>query len=164
MFELFAFNVAIANLMELTNSLEKHLNASFCRDYRDSLRSLIIMMSPITPHLAAEMWSTLRSAEGECNPSELDVFNQCWPQYDETQLQWKTRPIAVQLNGKLKGVLHIPVDALDSEHSIRKFVESSSIYHRLLKELTSQRLEISRVIVARERVINYVTNQVQVCL
>jgi leucyl-tRNA synthetase len=158
--EFLKFNVAIAHLMKLTNTLETYaIDVGFTADYRNSLQSLIIMMSPITPHIAAELWCMLQLVHHEPHVVS-NVFDQSWPMNDEGLLIPKTRDIMVQLNGRFRGIVNAPITSLNSETAIQQWVEQSSLYQQLSREISHQGHVVTRVIVARGHVINWVTQPI----
>ena len=95
-FESLSFNTAIAALMELLNVLR----ASGRVPTRDEVRPLVVMLGPIAPHLAEELWGLLG---GE--PSLFD--HAAWPEYDESKLITDTVDLPVQVNGRLRGTITV---------------------------------------------------------
>lgn len=102
-FETLHFNTAIASLMELLNVLESQEKIS-----ADTAKTFAMLLSPIAPHLAEELWSTL-GGKGF-------VIDQSWPAFDPAQLQSDTLTIVVQVNGKVRG--NVTVDAGTSKEDI----------------------------------------------
>ena len=89
------FNTAISKLMELSNVFAKidHLNEF-------AVKSLILLLAPITPHLSEELWSRYFD-------EDVSVFDQDWPEFDSSQIIDDEFEIAVQVNGKLRGNFNI---------------------------------------------------------
>ncbi len=96
-FESLSFNTAIAALMELLNVLR----ASGRVPTRDEVQPFVVMLGPIAPHLAEELWEMLG---GE--PSLFDHAS--WPTYDESKLVTDTVDLPVQVNGRLRGTITVP--------------------------------------------------------
>jgi leucyl-tRNA synthetase len=95
-FESLSFNTAIAALMELLNVLR----ASGRVPTRDEVRPLVVMLGPIAPHLAEELWGLLGG--------ELSLFDHAaWPEYDESKLITDTIDLPVQVNGRLRGTITV---------------------------------------------------------
>ena len=90
-------NTAISSMMELTNHLVKHQISS-----RNALEPLIILLAPFAPHFAEEVWSLLGHQGG--------ISYVSWPQYDETKLIAQEVTYPVQVNGKLRAQIDLPVD------------------------------------------------------
>ena len=92
------FNTAIAALMTLLNEIDEvgHLTVT-------ELQTLIRLLSPFAPHLAEEIHEML-GGEGFCSLAE-------WPTYDEAKTVLSTVEVAVQVCGKLKGVVMMPKGA-----------------------------------------------------
>lgn len=121
--EAFSFNTAIARLMEFTNSLNKYLDASpdeaVCAD---AARALVKLIAPFAPHFAEELWEML----GE----EYSVFNQPYPQCDESALVLDTIEMPLQVNGKVRGKFNVAADATkeDIEKQIMSTPELTALF------------------------------------
>jgi leucyl-tRNA synthetase len=95
-FESLSFNTAIAALMELLNVLR----AAGRVPTRDEVLPLVVMLGPIAPHLAEELWEMLGQ--------ESSMFEHAtWPEYDESKLETDTVEVPVQVNGKLRGTISV---------------------------------------------------------
>lgn len=100
-----SFNTAIASIMELLNALQD-FQPSQEVDYkvlRESLETLLFMLYPITPHICEELWHKL-------GHERLMAFYP-FPEPDEKALALEEVEIPVQVNGKLRTLLRVPVDA-----------------------------------------------------
>jgi len=99
-----AFNTAVAALMELLNMLYKLDDEAKSSDdqYYHAIKQMILLLAPMGPHLAEELWQMIGG-----KPS---VFEQSWPGYDPDALQLNTITMAVQVNGKLRGTYDVPAD------------------------------------------------------
>jgi len=102
--ERFHFNKAVARIRELSNSLESlkpnQVGANWVM--RFGLETLICLIAPMTPHIAEEAWSQL----GHKTP----LTETPWPDADKSLLVDETLTIGVQVNGKMRGTLELPVD------------------------------------------------------
>jgi leucyl-tRNA synthetase len=104
----FQFNTAISAVMELVNALYAYKYHS--NDDGISLqayKTVVLLMSPFTPHLCEEIWQNI-AGEGF-------VSNASWPSYDEKYLKLDEMELPVQINGKLKGTITVPSGASDEE-------------------------------------------------
>jgi leucyl-tRNA synthetase len=101
----FRFNTAVAELMTLLNAMvkAKAAGAAPTPEWRETLLNMALMLAPIAPHLAEELWSRL----GE----QASVHLASWPQADPAALVREEIVIAVQVNGKLRGEVMLPADA-----------------------------------------------------
>lgn len=105
-----SFNTAIAALMECVNDLYKLKVAGYSEDWRSHLKTLVQLVQPFAPHMAAELWQQL----GET--SQLDFA--AWPAWDNAKIASDSLLIIVQVNGKLRAKLEVAADA--SEEQIKE--------------------------------------------
>ncbi|MEE8418108.1 MAG: class I tRNA ligase family protein, partial [candidate division Zixibacteria bacterium] len=103
------FNTAVAALMELVNDLYKPADDDDPPGdlYFFSMRQLILLLAPMAPHLAEELWHVVGG-----KPS---VFDQDWPAWDESALLLDTITMVVQINGKLRGSFIVPKDVNEND-------------------------------------------------
>lgn len=101
--ERFHFNTGIAAIMEWVNFM---YGRGVSKVDRDSIEKLVLIISPFAPHMSEELWVKLGHDE-----MTLSV---AWPKYDESMLKSDNMTIIVQVNGKLRDKLDIPVD-MDAE-------------------------------------------------
>ena len=92
------FNTAIATMMGLLN--EVYENGSLTRD---QLITFIKALCPFAPHLCEELWENL-GGEGFCSLAS-------WPTYDEAKTVDQTVELAIQINGKVRGKVELPLNA-----------------------------------------------------
>ena len=97
-----SFNTAIAALMEYVNELYKLKTDGFTPAWQGVLETLVQLVSPTAPHMAAELWQQL--GRGDMLDTET------WPTWDEALLSSDTMTIAVQVNGKLRGEVTVASD------------------------------------------------------
>jgi leucyl-tRNA synthetase len=113
--ENFRFNTAVAALMEFTNELSLLRNAIAARDptpeeavvIDECVETLPLLLSPIAPHLAEEMWERL-------GHSDL-IYRESWPAVDEAAAARETVTIVVQVNGKIRARLTVAATASEDE-------------------------------------------------
>lgn len=96
------FNTAIAALMEYVNELYKAKTAGFSSDWKVHLETLVQLLAPFAPHMSAELWEQLG------NDQPLDTSH--WPEWDDALTKTSVMTIAVQVNGKLRATIELPVD------------------------------------------------------
>lgn len=100
--ESLTMNTVISGFMEFTNKIiaeAKKLNGVD----KETLETIVILLSPFTPHLSEELWQSLGNTES--------VFKNAWCKYDENMLKDDTVEIAIQINGKLRETLEIDINA-----------------------------------------------------
>jgi leucyl-tRNA synthetase len=123
------FNTAIAAVMELLNSIQRFNDASpQGRAVRQEALSLAVrILAPVTPHVCHALWQAL----GFTSP----LVDERWPQPDPKALERQTHSLVVQVNGKLRAHISVPVDAdeaavraaaLADEH-VRRFVGDKAV-------------------------------------
>lgn len=143
----FRFNTAIAQLMELMNTLDKaKIDASSSDAAKALLRETIVtiarMMAPITPHVAEELWE----AYG-CAPA--GVMNSGWPKVNEAALKEDSLQIILQVNGKMRGKITVPAGI--SKEDLEKLAQESPDVTRFTDGQT-----IVKVIVVPGKLVNIV--------
>ncbi|SFC29015.1 leucine--tRNA ligase [Pseudoalteromonas denitrificans] len=139
------FNTAIAAVMELLNKLNKAPLA----DEQDialaneALTAIIIMLSPITPHISHQLWQTL-GFEG-------DVIDASWPTFDESALVEDEKLVIVQVNGKVRAKLTVAADA--DQESVEKVAFADATVNKFIDGKT-----IRKVIYIKGKILNVVAN------
>ncbi len=122
--EAMKFNTAIATLMALVNDFYAGGLS------KGDLGALLLMLSPFAPHLAEELWESQGFAAGKGM-----ACTQPWPAYDATKTVDAEVNIAVQVGGKLRGTVAVPVDstqeavvaAARNDTKVAKFTEGMEI-------------------------------------
>ncbi|SLN69083.1 Leucine--tRNA ligase [Roseovarius litorisediminis] len=103
--ESFGFNASIARLYAFTNTLSKSTAGAGAK--RQAATALAQLMSPMTPHLAEELWQLLGGTGL--------IANAPWPQADEAMLVDDTITLPIQINGKRRTEISVPKDMPKSE-------------------------------------------------
>ena len=115
----FNFNTAISGAMELVNAMYKYKVGEVNENLlRWVMEELILILSPFTPHICEELW--------QCIGKKTSVHEESWPKYDEDVLIKDMIEIVVQINGKVKGRLHVP-SGLAREELERMAMEQDSV-------------------------------------
>jgi len=138
----FRFNTAVAAIMEWVNlmyELKDTLIASPA--FSEAIYSLILVLAPFTPHIADELWERL-GYEGF-------TYNQPYPEYDEAVAAAEELNIVVQVNGKLRDVLVVPVDTPQEE------LERLALASPKVQQFTNGKT-VKKVIVVPGKLVNVV--------
>ncbi len=125
------FNTAIAAIMELMNHLSKASMVSM-EDKAvmlESLRAVVLMLTPITPHMCHYLWQQIG------NDTDTTVENAQWPIVDESALVEDEKLIIVQVNGKLRAKITVAADATKetvealglNDENVLKFTDGNTI-------------------------------------
>ena len=96
-YEKMKYNTAIAAMMTLVNEMYDVGSVT-----RSELEALLLILSPVAPHICEEIWQNLGHKE--------PIHHQKWPVWDEEALKKQQVEIAIQINGKVKGRIMIPAD------------------------------------------------------
>ena len=122
------FNTAIATLMALINDISnvKSIN-------KEELRIFSILLNPFAPHVTEEVYEACKLGNGILAEAE-------WPDYDESKCVDESVEIVVQVNGKIKAKLNIPVDAdkdavLDlakNDENVKKAIDGTKIIKEIV--------------------------------
>jgi len=129
-------NTALSNLMELFNYLKKTNNIS-----KYNAQKINILLAPFFPHLAEEIWQK--------NGNSSSIFNSIWPKHDEMLAKDQKVTIAVQINGKTKGV--IETDATVTQEKVEEMIKKNERLNKLI-----EKLKIKKTIYISGKVINFV--------
>jgi leucyl-tRNA synthetase len=116
----FSFNTAVAALMEFVNALmrARKRGAAGSPAYREAIETLALLLAPIAPHLAEELWERLGRP--------YSVHEQPWPHWSAELAAEETIEIVIQVNGKLRDRLHLPV-GLGEEELRRQALASAKV-------------------------------------
>ena len=132
-------NTAIAAMMTLVNDFyAKGLS-------KGDLKALLLLLSPFVPHIVEEMWEKLGFAE----ETGMMAMQNPWPSYDASKLIDSEKEIAVQVNGKLRSTIVIPLDSEDS------FVVSKALEDEKVQRAVAG-MEIVKKIVVKNRIVNLI--------
>jgi leucyl-tRNA synthetase len=103
------FNTAIAAVMELMNSLARSDDRSpqGRAVMQEALEIVVLALSPVVPHACHALWRELGHATA--------AVDERWPQVDTAALARETIEVVVQVNGKLRGRVTVPVDAAEDQ-------------------------------------------------
>ncbi|MFN3599624.1 MAG: class I tRNA ligase family protein, partial [Aquificaceae bacterium] len=130
-------------LMELLNTLQE-FQPKEEKEYtilKASLEILLFMLYPITPHICEELWQRLGN--------ERLILFYSFPEPDEGALTLEEIEIPVQINGKLRGVIRVPVDA--QEDTVKEIaLKDQRISHWLSGK------EIKKLIYIKNKLLNLV--------
>lgn len=148
----FHFNTAVSSLMELVNELYDYVTEAEAEAeelnrplFKGAIEDLILMLSPFAPFISEELWQRLGHAEA--------ILENSWPVVDEQALAVEEQEIVVQVNGKVRGRLTVPVElASDREELKRRALELEAVKRQL--DLDARKLE--RVIVVPGKLVNLV--------
>ena len=132
------FNTAIAGLIELNNEL-----VGEDRVPEELARGLLRLLSPLAPHIGEELW--LR-----CGFGDGDLYGQDWPGFDAAAVEEETISLPIQVNGKVRASIDVPVDV--DEEQLRERVLSQENVQRFVPDPSA----IKRFIVVPGRIINIV--------
>ncbi|MDQ3916801.1 MAG: leucine--tRNA ligase [Actinomycetota bacterium] len=108
-YETFSFNTAIARLMELVNNAGRYktVGGGHPGVMRELVETLLKLLAPMTPFLAEEQWHRLGH--------ESSVHSQPWPVYDEKLAAEDETTMVVQVNGKVRDTITVPVDVSEEQ-------------------------------------------------
>ena len=133
-------NTAIASLMAMVN--EFYANGVSRGDFEE----LLLMLSPFAPHMVEELWEQ----KGFAAKYEGKMAMQCaWPEYDESKTVASTAEMAVQVGGKFKGTIIVPVDS-DQD----TVVEAAKANEKVAKAIAG--MQIVKVIHVKNKLVNLI--------
>ena len=108
-FETFNFNTIVSGLMELLNEMNtaKAQGAFATEPWKEAQSIYLRMMAPVCPHIAEELW--------ERTGHDYSIHTQSWPEVDTTATREEEITLIIQVNGKLRDRLIVPVNISEDE-------------------------------------------------
>ena len=139
----YKFNTAIAAIMELLNSVtrfddDSHKGRSVVRE---SLETIILLLSPIVPHICHELWKKLNY--------KTSLIDERWPNADKLALAKDSIEIVVQVNGKLRSRIIVDVNA-DEERIKSLVIKDKNVQRYIGKN------KVKNIIIVPGRLVNVV--------
>lgn len=131
-----AFNTAISQMMIFSTHLRSLESVP-----EEPMRKLTLLLAPMAPHLAEELWQRLGNDES--------LTYAPWPEYDDAKCEESTVKIGVQVNGKARGVIEVPKDA--DEALARELAFADSKVESYVKGK-----EVKKFIYVPNRIVNIV--------
>jgi leucyl-tRNA synthetase len=136
--EAFKFNTAVSHMMILVNEIAKEEYIG-----KNQYVKLLQILAPFAPHMTEEIWKNVMGEKESIHVSE-------WPTYDESKIVENTVKIIVQVNGKVRGTIEVPVGT--SEDEIKKRAVSET---KVQSYFTS---EPEKIVYIPNRVVNFIIN------
>ncbi len=141
-FETFEFNTIVSGLMELLNEMLRLKPAvTGTSAWNEAVEIYIKMLAPVAPHISEELWQMLGKP--------YSIHTQLWPKVDEQAAAQDEITLVVQVNGKLRDRLIVPVD-ISEEDAKRSALATESVQRALEGKAPRQ------VIYVKGRLINIV--------
>ena len=120
--EALRFNTAISQMMIFVNEVMKSESRP-----RQLLEPFVLLLAPFAPHIAEELWEKLGHT--------ASLAREPWPLFEPEKLRQATVDVVIQVNGKVRGKIEVPVDSSDSdlqdlavaEESVKKHLEGKSV-------------------------------------
>jgi leucyl-tRNA synthetase len=141
----FHFNTAISAIMELVNAMygidAVSPDPRTCRVMRSAAKSVVLLLSPIVPHFAEELWEALGNTSS--------VLLASWPSYSEKALVREEVLIVIQVNGKLRGRFTADPDVDDE--TLKKMALSDEQARKFIQDKP-----VKKVIVVKKKLVNIV--------
>jgi leucyl-tRNA synthetase len=150
-YEGYRFNTMVAHLMELANALFRYRGTEVAAGpaWDEAIRLLLLMLSPAAPHIADELWNRRRAAVGQ---DESSIHAESWPEVDQAATATETREVPIQVNGKVRDRITVPVGIDQAE------LERLVLARDRVREVLGGRTP-DRVIHAGGRLVNLVVRE-----
>jgi leucyl-tRNA synthetase len=144
--ERFHFNTAISAIMELVNEIyvsemKDRRDEISKRVIREAIETVVMLLSPFVPHFAEELWEALGNRES--------IIKTRWPDYDPEAVLEDEILIVIQINGRLRDRMTIPVSYGEEE------VKTWALRSERIRKLVEGK-EIKRVILVPKKLVNIV--------
>ena len=150
-YEGFRFNTMVAHLMELANTLFRYRGSEVAGGpaWDEAIGLLLLMIAPAAPHIADELWNRRRASAGLAASS---IHTESWPAVDETAIAGETREVPIQVNGKVRDRISVPVGIDQAE------LERLVLGRERVRSVLAGRVP-DRVIHAGGRLVNLVVRE-----
>jgi leucyl-tRNA synthetase len=135
------FNTAISALMVFVNDALTWETRPVA-----VLRDFLVLLQPLSPHLAEELWSKLEAAFGQ---SATSLNYAPWPKFDPALLVEDTLEIPVQVNGKLRDVIRVPAAATQAE------IEQAALKAEKAQQFLAGKT-VKKIVVVPKKLVNIV--------
>jgi leucyl-tRNA synthetase len=141
--ERFAFNTAIASLMEFVNELYKVRETGVygSEAWDEAVRALLLLLAPIAPHLSEELWSRIGG--------EFSVHQQPWPAFDPALTQAEALELVVQVNGKVRDRITVPLGTAEEQ------IKSTALQSDKVQSSMNGK-QIAKIVVVPGKLVNIV--------
>jgi leucyl-tRNA synthetase len=113
-----------------------------------ALRTFLILLNPFAPHLTSELWEAIRN---RFSISPMEITEQPWPAYRPELLIEDEVEIVLQVNGKVRDRVTVPLSTLNTE------LEEMALANERIKEFTHG-LTIRKVVVIPKKLVNVVAS------
>jgi len=143
----FHFNTAIAAVMELVNDVNRILGTERQKDtpvwsvISEAVEAIITLLSPVVPHIADELWNMI--GHPEC------LLEVSWPTFRPEALEVESQVVVVQVNGKVRSRIELPVSLNEDEIEARALADE-----RVIRFIEGK--PVKKVIVVQRKLVNVV--------
>jgi leucyl-tRNA synthetase len=126
--ESFSFNTAVAALMELRNTLQEAKKSALYQSeaWDEAVRSLLLLLCPIAPHITEELWERLGLP--------FSIHQQSWPKWDDAVAAEEMITLVVQVNGRVRDRIEVPAGISEEEAKEVALSSERVRYHMEEKE------------------------------
>ena len=143
--ERWSYNTAVAALMELLNTVSKWAreDTGASREvFDEARRAMLALLAPMAPHVTAELWE-------RHYPGEPGVHAQAWPVADLALAAHESVTMVVQVNGKVRARLEVPVDISEEDASALALADE--------RVVAAMKGPATRVVARPPRLVNVIT-------
>ena len=139
----FKFNTALAFMMEFTNYLNQisENNNATLEQWNFAIKSLLLLLAPIAPHITEELWELLGN--------QYSIHNQSIPSFNPKLIEDETTTLVIQVNGKVRDTVEVGINT-EKEKAEEIALSSDKIQPYLVNQT------INRIIYVPDKLINIV--------
>ncbi|HEV2339970.1 MAG TPA: leucine--tRNA ligase [Patescibacteria group bacterium] len=136
------FNTAVSTIMKWVNYLESKEGVS-----NEEYKTLLLILSPFAPHITEELWQLNYGSD----KGFISIHEYLWPRYDASALKEEQVTIVIQINGKTRDTLLVPMAQIDDKARI---ISQAKLHENVVKYFTGK--QIKKEIYVRGKIINFV--------
>ena len=137
--ESLSFNTAISQMMIFVNAFIPQSSTDTIPI--SAMRTFLVLLNPFAPHISSELWEKLKSSG--------DITEQSWPSYEEKFLLEDEVEIVIQVNGKVRDRMMMPIAATEDE------MKAAALKNPKIQELIAGKT-VRKVVVVPKKLVNMV--------
>jgi leucyl-tRNA synthetase len=154
-YEKLSFNTAISQMMILANKLEEKREGDVENLINEEYYKILLkLLAPLCPFFTEEIWGNISPTSPSPSSGRRGIHATEWPKYDEGKIKNQKVNIAIQINGKVRGLLE-NVDADLNDEDVLNLTKKTESYQKWVMDIIGEK-EPKKVIIIKNKIVNIV--------